>query len=114
MTVRKPLLLRYAIEALLDWQSANSCDSDRPYADQAPRLVLCSSASVPEQAETLHPTPRYLVLYDPRLLGQALSGATALTWQLGRASMDLMYYNSVRDRHTALRSAGPADGSDLQ
>ena len=89
-------------------QSASSCESGRlVYAIQA--LLLCSSASVPEQAGTA--CPRCLVLYDPSQLGQALSGATALTEQLGTASMDPKNSNSDRDGHPASRSAGPADRS---
>ena len=54
-----------------------------------------------------------MALCDPSQLGQALPGATALTWQMETASMDPVYSDNVRDGRTASRSAGPADRSVL-
>ena len=91
-------------------QSASSCESGRlVYAIQA--LLLGSCASVPEQAGILHRWPRFLVLHALSQLGQALSGATASTWQLATASMDPKNPTSIRHEHLASRSARPADRS---
>ena len=107
-------LLRYTIEAVSrpDLQSASSCESGRlVYAIQA--LLFCTIASVPGQAGTLHPCSRGLRLCDPYQLSQALSGAKALTWQLGTACMGSKKSNSVGDGHQASRSPAPADRSGV-
>ena len=62
---------------------------------------------------TLAPGPHGLVLCDPYQLGQALSGATALTWQLGMIFMDPKKSDSVRVGHPASRSPAPANRSGV-